>query len=500
MPSSSSNTDNSASASNQPEPNEQQDSSTSTQPSTEPNQTSTNDTSGDANRYNFDSTFVTALNALFQRQAAASESTNSSSNTNANSTNESQPLGQQSDLNNLIDDAADSGAIVITINYVFSDENNPSNPNRSGSLVLTLPNNPSNRNPRILDEFIRLATQIAYTAIVNGMQPEKKGITVKKFKSFPIIANVDLGLTECSICLEDFEQKAADKEQPIKTDIADENPTPKRRKVNTNSDFVRTGIAQDEPPVDRARQSQEDVEFLKDCTMTFPHVAVELPCKHVFGQSCLAEWLKSNMTCPLCRTAIKDEVAEINIAPQPVPTASNTPNVRVVDRSGEEIRFLLHNNASQGEHRIYRAQVPPVSTTASASAPTSNTAASTRTRSLGRQSIFNNIRDYFRSSEINEPLFPTSVVSRRTATGVNTTTTEGDDDATSTRVSATMAVPVPRSTPGAETQAESVAEEVLDFLNLRSLTDDNIQAENNGHPNQGNDTTESNNSNRNSSS
>lgn len=503
---------------------------------TETNQSSTNDQTNDSNnRYSFDSTFLTALTALFQRQAAAaaaaSASTSASNNAastgnsnanpgpESNTTNtrsqtqsQSQP---QSGLNGLIDDAADSGAIVITINYVFSDENNPSNPNRSGSLVLTLPNNPNNRNPRMLDEFIRLATQIAYSAIVNGMQPEKRGITVEKFKSFPVVATAELDQTECSICLEEFENQ--DLKRSSNLDVENDIPNTKRRKLNDNSS---SGVAVDEPPVSNSNGSEVTVQLLKDSTIKFPHFAVKLPCNHIFGQSCLAEWLKSNMTCPLCRTAIKDETATnpsaatnsatgFNVPPSQPPSSSDTPNVRVVDRSGEEIRFLLHNNASQGDHRIYRAQSPlssnPSSDTTSANTSSgSGNATTSRTPSLGRQSIFNNIRDYFRSSDINEPLFPTSVESRRTATGVNTTTSEAENSPSNSRaarVSASMAVPVPRSTPNTRSHSANVAEEVLDFLNSRSLTDNHPNEENTTARNEDNGTSNSaDNNNRNSNS
>ncbi|KAH3687342.1 hypothetical protein WICPIJ_001686 [Wickerhamomyces pijperi] len=37
------------------------------------------------------------------------------------------------------------------------------------------------------------------------------------------------------------------------------------------------------------------------------HVPVQMPCKHIFGRSCLVEWLKQNVSCPLCRQEIEAE-------------------------------------------------------------------------------------------------------------------------------------------------------------------------------------------------
>ena len=38
---------------------------------------------------------------------------------------------------------------------------------------MSLPNNASNREPSVIQEFIRLATQMAYSSIVTGLNRER---------------------------------------------------------------------------------------------------------------------------------------------------------------------------------------------------------------------------------------------------------------------------------------------------------------------------------------
>lgn len=40
------------------------------------------------------------------------------------------------------------------------------------------------------------------------------------------------------------------------------------------------------------------------------HIAVKMPCGHIFGETCIREWLKNEVTCPLCRTEVDSEESE----------------------------------------------------------------------------------------------------------------------------------------------------------------------------------------------
>ncbi|KAK6461652.1 mating-type transcriptional regulator [Scheffersomyces coipomensis] len=299
-----------------------------------------------------------------------SESSNSNSsgsatagpgpNTNTN------PNPNVDPTNNIEND--DSRSIVITVNYVFSDENNPRFPNRAGSLIMSLPNNSTNRDPRAIQEFIRIATQMAYSSILHGLHKEK-GITVDKFNSFPSVHDFnddeddDNDSTHrnhnktCSICFENFdnlnkELNIINNESGIKDnndeDVDIDNDGDTDSMVNVKKRKLRTGTvdptdsrsnsrngnrsqpsatATPEPstttesgppptsgPAPAASSTSPETpppnprtEYLCTYTGSFDHSAIKMPCGHIFGKECLSEWLKEHTTCPLCRSSVAEE-------------------------------------------------------------------------------------------------------------------------------------------------------------------------------------------------
>lgn len=183
-----------------------------------------------------------------------------------------------------------AGAIIITVNYMFMDGSDNGGPGRSGSLVVTLPNNAANREPNTIHLFISLATGMAYSALVSNAH-KNKGISLKKFQSFPVKPLEDVAEPSCSICFEQYDE-------PPKLECYDHECVTKKRK---------TGEREHTPSATAENDREEERRTLENCLIDWKHVPVQLPCGHIFGQACLAHWLKDNLSCPLCRVSLADE-------------------------------------------------------------------------------------------------------------------------------------------------------------------------------------------------
>jgi HRD ubiquitin ligase complex, ER membrane component len=417
-------------------------------------------------------------------------------------------------------ETADARAIIITVNYVFSDENNPQNPNRAGSLIMSLPNNSSNRDPLVIQEFIRLATHMAYTSIVNGLNKEK-GITLKKFNSFPHAEKEELELgehTNCSICFEGFDKKceSEEEERPRKRrklektlsdeslsatqgdqdpqqicidvpavernvsqtqEVESDNTEPQREvdpDLNETSQAAPLGNSQ--TPESTESSAQGERKLLADYTASFDHHAIKMPCGHIFGKDCLFYWLKQHTTCPLCRASVADPETAHSNANSSISMFDLPSNITNLNVNTNTIGSNNVNNASNDEQANENSNESSRTTTAFGSIPTrfhyfglgGTNSTNTPLRRILRSGVgvperisqpessdnsnetnpFSHVYNYLRRQRPNntqpEPLFPTGMSSRRTANGIETTSTDNNSNHS----------------------------EILDFLNLRSLVDD----------------------------
>lgn len=357
-------------------------------------------------------------------------------------------------------------AIIITVNYVFSDENRPTAPNRSGSLIMSLPNNASNREPGVIQEFIRLATQMAYSSIVNGLYQEK-GTTLEKFKTFTEVARKDLGDNEtCSICFEKFELLEQEtKEQGLVSD--DEIVHHKKRRLFDESSVTTSSSSnsRDHGTLGGGRgetattTDQTSPVFLIDHVGDFEHVPIKMPCSHVFGQDCLCEWLKSHTTCPLCRFSVAEDNNVLsnnegrNVSIFTIPSESTASSFRNISVRNSTVQTPILSDNNGGERATEAmhyfgfspAATPELSTPVSSSnvdsdvsqQPTRRNFRLTRSRQEREARLphdsrnsnpFSEVVDYIRgrTSGLRQPesLFPIGMTSRRTANGIETRLTD----------------------------------------------------------------------------
>ncbi|KAK7205828.1 hypothetical protein BZA70DRAFT_277153 [Myxozyma melibiosi] len=109
----------------------------------------------------------------------------------------------------------------------------------------------------------------------------------------------------CSIC---FEPYSAGKNGPKQAESKCAHDEEHDDEAKATADAAATESA---APADEKKAEAED-----------DHAPLQMPCGHIFGRSCLKEWLASSTTCPLCRTAIEAEAQEAQEPRQSAPRAT----------------------------------------------------------------------------------------------------------------------------------------------------------------------------------
>lgn len=145
-------------------------------------------------------------------------------------------------------------------------------------------------------------------SVMRSGRPRKKQATKDAIKSLKVIDPSTLKESErsCPICYDKFDElKYGDNNEQsgegnhLRTtkyrDFIDSDPPmwfPTDATASTHSEYHRL-----------ATQSLEK----EDDSENNEHVPVKMPCGHIFGRSCLLEWLKSNISCPLCRSEVESQ-------------------------------------------------------------------------------------------------------------------------------------------------------------------------------------------------
>ncbi|KAK9461460.1 uncharacterized protein V1516DRAFT_676015 [Lipomyces oligophaga] len=120
------------------------------------------------------------------------------------------------------------------------------------------------------------------------------------------LVNVDLSTIAetdrtCPICFEPYCDSKCDHSDRLMDAAESENVQSEPIELASDSEHTHSSTAAErtssteQPPLS-AELEQED-----------KHVPLQMPCGHIFGKTCLKEWLSSSTTCPLCRTAIEAE-------------------------------------------------------------------------------------------------------------------------------------------------------------------------------------------------
>jgi len=137
--------------------------------------------------------------------------------------------------------------------------------------------------------------------------PPKKHATQSALDRLKDIDPLTLAETDrrCNICMQDYWVKPVGPRSPYVEDVTDED------------DFDQVLSAID---VEGLTDQMEDVipevnEVKEPEKPADAEVPVQMPCGHIFGSTCLKEWLYQSPTCPLCRVEVESYVEEP--APQP---------------------------------------------------------------------------------------------------------------------------------------------------------------------------------------
>ncbi|CCH41786.1 hypothetical protein BN7_1325 [Wickerhamomyces ciferrii] len=370
--------------------------------------------------------------------------------------------------------------MLVSVSYVYGDNNRPQTGagatngaqdnqrgDRTGSLLLNVPNIPNNRNENQLNALIEFAASLALSAIAANIR-RNNGIKKETFEKLKIKKKSEVHDKSCAICYDEYDEDEISHgkglEENIDTkDDKDEDLNGQRKRKRRSSD---DGAEESQEPGRKVRRTENVTSPAITSNETaanqtaipstsastgetlnqekkeeeYKHVPLALPCDHYFGRSCIFEWLKSNSTCPLCRQAIveegsnergpPDQINIPNIASLLNPTSRDHPMIIVLDRS---TNTLVRRPEEPSNTPATATAVPQVNTD-TPEAAVANSILSTL--SLPRVPTTESPparRDPLSASilrGLSQPRFPglfsSGVSSRRTETGVETVNLDND--------------------------------------------------------------------------
>ncbi|GMF08883.1 unnamed protein product [[Candida] boidinii] len=192
-----------------------------------------------------------------------------------------------------------------------------------------------------LQVLVRLATTIALRTIATSVK-KISGVNDDHFARLKTKNANELSESDryCPICYDPYQEidklevKQDDEDEEVE-DVDDEDEdkddidSNKRKKLNTKDEEISDNPESKETSPRKRRKINSDSRYktsengstrdtIKDNNLNkndkseYTHIPVLMPCGHVFGRSCLREWLKTNNSCPLCRLSIPIPRSESN--------------------------------------------------------------------------------------------------------------------------------------------------------------------------------------------
>lgn len=183
-----------------------------------------------------------------------------------------------------------------------------------------------------------------YEPVPSG--PPKKHATQSALDKLKPVETESLPETDrrCHICMQDYLVKQVGPRSPYVEDVKDEEDQDVTRIC---SHMSLTDDQEDTPEPKAAQEAPSNTEE--------GETPVQMPCGHVFGSTCLKEWLYQSPTCPLCRVEVESYTDEPHPSESPFPWFAPPPQQQAPDQSGEPMQV----DASNAETGITAPQPQP---------------------------------------------------------------------------------------------------------------------------------------------
>lgn len=176
--------------------------------------------------------------------------------------------------------------------------------------------------PDALRDLVERSMQIPGTSAVRATED-----AIKHLKSLDP-DDLPEDSKKCSICYEEFDHPTYDNKKTVNVqerfeEINTDPPVPMLVGPTTQTYSLYSKFPR--PSSSSAAAAAAQQESTSESSQS-EHIPVQMPCKHIFGRSCLVEWLKQNVSCPLCRQEVEAEQNSTTAARSLIINRTNVPS------------------------------------------------------------------------------------------------------------------------------------------------------------------------------